>query len=125
MFQKLVWLGLAGAAGALSRYGLAGVAQRLGGGAFPVGTLVVNIAGCFLAGVFWTFAEDRVSVSGETRTIILVGFMGAFTTFSTYLLETSALMRDAEWAKALGNMALQNVVGLVALFVGLALGRWI
>ncbi len=123
MMSKLLWLALAGALGALSRYGLAGLVQRTMGGEFPMGTMVVNIVGCFLAGAFFALSEDRVSISGETRVIVLVGFMGAFTTFSTYVLETGALLREAEWTRAAANVLIQNVVGLVAAFGGVATGR--
>ena len=112
MWQKLAGLALAGACGTLLRYGLAGVAQRATDSGFPWGTLVVNAAGCFLAGAFWSYAQDRANVSGEMRTIVLVGFLGAFTTFSAFMLETSGLMRDAQWTPALGNALLQNVVGV-------------
>lgn len=125
MVSKLLWLALAGAMGALGRYGLAGVVQRAAGGEFPLGTMVVNVAGCFLAGAFFAFSEDRVSISGETRVIILVGFMGAFTTFSTYMLETGALLREAEWGRAAANVLIQNVVGLMAAFGGIAIGKHI
>lgn len=121
--QKLLFLALAGAAGTLARYGLAGAVQRLAGPDFPWGTLAVNVAGCFLAGLFWAWSQDRVSVSGETRVIVLMGFMGAFTTFSTFAVETSAMVRDSQWLKACGNMALHNGIGMVALFLGLATGR--
>ena len=121
--QKLVWIGLLGAAGALARYGLAGAVQRATGAGFPWGTLAVNATGCFLFGVIWMLASERMLLSGETRLIVLVGFMGAFTTFSTFSFETAQLMRDAEWALALGNIALQNGLGLVAVFAGLSLGK--
>jgi CrcB protein len=123
MVQKLLWLAIAGAAGTLSRYGLAGAAQRFFGGEFPWGTLVVNLLGCFLAGVVWSLAEVRLSISGQMRVIVLMGFMGAFTTFSAYMLETGELLRDAQWAWALGNVALQNGFGIILFFLGMAAGR--
>ncbi|MDQ1256335.1 MAG: fluoride exporter [Candidatus Hydrogenedentes bacterium] len=121
--QKLILLGVAGALGALSRYGLAGLVQRNVPGEFPWGTLAVNALGCFVAGAFWTFAEERIAISGETRAIVIAGFLGAFTTFSAYMLETSHLMRDAQWLQAAGNVALENGVCIVMMFAGLALGR--
>jgi len=125
MWQKLLCLGLAGAAGTLARYALAGLTQRAAGDAFPWGTLAVNVAGCFMAGLVWALCEERIAVSGETRTVIFVGFMGAFTTFSAYVLETSALLRDGQWAWAMGNMALQNVAGVALFFLGMAAGRFV
>ncbi|MBI5114846.1 fluoride efflux transporter CrcB [Candidatus Poribacteria bacterium] len=122
MLQKLLWLTLAGALGTLARYGIAGTVQRGLGGEFPWGTLAVNLAGCFLAGIFLSLAEGRL-IGGEARTIIFIGFMGAFTTFSAFVLETSELLQDTQWAWAMGNIMLQNACGIVIFFVGLILGR--
>jgi CrcB protein len=75
--------------------------------------------------LFWTLFEHRVSVPGEIRTMVMVGFMGAFTTFSTLILETSELLRSAQWTYAVMNVVLQNGAGLVALFAGAALAKTI
>ena len=123
MLLKALLLGLAGAAGTLARYGLTGLVQRLVRNEFPWGTMAVNLIGCTLAGLVWAAAESRVHISSQTRTLILVGFMGAFTTFSSLMLETGALLRDSQWAWALGNVALNNVLGIGALLAGLAVGR--
>ena len=123
MWQKLLGLAIAGACGTLLRYGLAGVAQRASDSDFPWGTAVVNVAGCFLAGAIWSFAQDRVGISGEARAVVLVGFLGAFTTFSAFMLETANLMRDGQWTSALGNALFQNVIGVFFIFLGLAIGR--
>jgi len=125
MIHKLALLALAGALGTLARYGVAGLVQRTHGTSFPWGTLTVNLLGCFLAGLLWTLFENRWPVSGEARAIVLVGFMGAFTTFSAFILESGELMRSAEWMSAFANLAMQNVLGFVALFAGIALARTI
>ena len=125
MWAKFLWLGVAGGLGTLARYGLAGWAQRAGGGGFPWGTLSVNILGCFLAGLLWMLFENRINIGGEVRVIVLVGFMGGFTTFSSFMLETSLLLRDAEWFRAIGNIMLHNIVGMISLFLGLVLGRYL
>jgi fluoride exporter len=125
MIQKLLCLALAGALGTVARYGLAGFVHRINGANFPWGTLVVNLTGCFLAGLLWALFENRWPVTGETRVLVLVGFMGAFTTFSALILETSELMRSAEWMVAAANVAMQNGLGFVALFTGSALGRMV
>ncbi|MBN2319732.1 MAG: CrcB family protein [Acidobacteria bacterium] len=125
MIHKLILLATAGALGTLARYGMAGFVQRINGTSFPWGTVAVNITGCFLAGLLWTLFESRCPVSGETRTIVLVGFMGAFTTFSAIALETGELMRSAEWMFAIANVAVQIFIGFVALFIGAALGRMV
>ncbi|MBZ0302744.1 MAG: CrcB family protein, partial [Anaerolineae bacterium] len=83
----------------------------------------VNVLGSFLFGLIWSLAEGRLAITPQTRTIILTGFMGAFTTFSTFMFETGGLMRDAQWLLAAGNVALQVTLGLICLFIGLAVGQ--
>jgi CrcB protein len=85
--------------------------------------VAVNLIGCFLAGLLWTLFETRWAVTGETRTLVLVGFMGAFTTFSAMIFETGELLRSAEWVFAIANMLIQNGLGFIALFAGFTLGR--
>lgn len=114
---------MAGVLGTLARYWFGGFVQRAYGGVFPWGTYAVNMAGCFLFGVVWTMAEERLLISGEARTIILIGFMGAFTTFSSFIFETDRLLKDSQWALAAGNIALQNVSGIAFLMLGIALSR--
>lgn len=125
MIHKLFWLMLAGSVGTLARYALAGLVHRIAGASFPWGTLVVNIVGCLIAGILWALFETRWPVSGESRAIILVGFMGAFTTFSAFILETGELARSAEWLYAAANIAGQTGLGFVALFAGAAIGRMV
>lgn len=123
MLQKLLLMAVAGAIGTLTRYGLAGFVQRIDGATFPWGTAVVNIVGCFVAGMLLELFEHRWPVSGEARTIILIGFMGAFTTFSAFILESGKFLRSAQWLYAAGNVTIQTGLGFIALFVGAALGR--
>ena len=120
---RIVWLAAAGGVGTLARYGLSGAVQRVHQSTYPWGTLVVNALGCFLFGVVWTLAEERLVISGETRFVLLVGFMGGFTTFSSYAYETGAMLRDAEWLLAAANVLAHNLIGLALFFAGLALGR--
>ena len=120
---KILWLAAAGAVGTLARYWLAGFVQRAHESTFPWGTLVVNASGCFAFGLVWTLAEERLLIGGETRAIVLVGFMGAFTTFSTFAFETAAMLRDANWLPAAANLLAHNGLGLVAFFLGAGLGR--
>lgn len=121
--QKLILIGLAGAFGALARYSLGGLVQRLTGATFPWGTFVVNVIGAFLFGFIWSLVEQRLVVSVETRVIILSGFLGAFTTFSSFMFETSSLIGEAQWGLAMLNVGGQIVLGLTAMFLGLAAGR--
>jgi CrcB protein len=125
VLQKLLLLALAGSFGTLARYGLGRFVQDHTSGTFPWGTVVVNLLGCLLFGLVWSALGERRPASGELRTIILIGFMGAFTTFSTFMFETDQLLRDAEWGQALGYFTMHNVGGLAALIAGMALGRLI
>lgn len=120
---RLAWVFLAGGIGALTRIGLAGLIQRWSGSSFPLGTFVINIIGCLLFGWIWSLAEERLLISGETRFILLTGFIGAFTTFSTFAFESSGLLRDSEWLLAAGNILGQTVLGMFAILAGMALGR--
>ncbi len=125
MGLKLLIIGFAGAGGALARYALAGLVQNASGSVFPWGTFVVNIAGCFAFGLIWAITEKRLAIGAESRVYVLTGFLGAFTTFSTFAFETSAMLRDGEYVLAAGNLAGHNILGLTALFIGLALGALI
>ncbi len=123
--QKLLLIAVAGSLGALARYGLAGLVQRWTDSLFPWGTVVVNVAGCFLFGLLWVAMEERFSFSPDARIVVLTGFLGAFTTFSTYMFETQHLLEDSEYLRAVGNLGLQNGAGLAAMIAGLSLGRLI
>ncbi len=123
--MKILLIALAGVIGTLSRYWLGGLVQKAYGGVFPWGTFAVNMAGCFLFGIVWVAAEERMLLNAELRGILLIGFMGAFTTFSSFIFETGQLMRDSQWALAAGNIVLQNVTGLVMFFLGIYAGRLI
>jgi fluoride exporter len=116
-------IGLAGAVGTVARYGLGGLVQRFGSGGFPWGTLFVNLVGCLLFGVFVSVAEHRFQVEEHTRNMVLVGFMGAFTTFSTLAFHTGDYIRDNQWFMALANLSAHNIVGVACILAGLYLGR--
>jgi fluoride exporter len=120
---KILLLFLAGGLGTLSRYQLAGLAHRLTETGFPVGTLAVNMAGCFLFGLAWTLLEERLALGPDVRIIVLTGFLGAFTTFSTFVFETANLLRFGQWAWAAANIVGQNGVGIACLLAGIALAK--
>ena len=124
MWKELILLGIAGAVGALSRYGLSGLVQSLAGERFAWGTLVVNATGCFLFGFVFMLADtERTLISGQTRFVVLTGFMGAFTTFSTFAFETSRYLSDSQWNLAAANLVGQNLLGIAFVLLGLAAGR--
>ncbi len=121
--QRILWLAAAGALGTVARAGLTTLVQRGLGLKFPWGTLSVNVLGCFLFGLVWAITEGRARISPELRFVVLVGFMGAFTTFSSYAFDTGMLAQDSRLGAAIGNVVLQNAVGIVCLLVGLSVGK--
>lgn len=123
--KPVLVIALAGAAGALSRHYLGAFAQRLSGSDFPWGVLLVNSLGCFLFGLFVGLIEHRFPVGESTRLLILAGFLGSFTTFSTYAFNTSQLLVERQWALAVSNILLHNILGILLLLVGLFLPRLI
>lgn len=123
MLKKILLLSVGGACGTLCRYWLSGAAQRLAGTSFPFGTFAVNMFGCFLFGAVWGYMENRIGLGGDLRLLILSGFMGAFTTFSTYMFETANLVKFSQYLLAGANVAGQSFAGLTLVFVGIALGR--
>lgn len=120
---RILLVGLAGLAGTLCRYWLSGVVARRYGEAFPWGTLAVNLLGCFAVGLL-LFASEARQAGGETeRAVVLVGLLGGFTTFSSYGLQTFALLREGEVAYAAANVLASNVLGLLLVWAGYALAR--
>jgi CrcB protein len=116
-------IGASGAVGALARYHLQGLVHRLYAGAFPLGTFVVNISGCFLLGLLFSALTERFTVSADLRAALTVGLLGAYTTFSTFALETVGLGEAEKLGLAVLNVVLSVVVGLVAVRIGMTLGR--
>ncbi|MEN6627546.1 MAG: fluoride efflux transporter CrcB [Candidatus Sumerlaeia bacterium] len=120
---KILLLALGGSLGTLARYGLSTFVQQSHGGAFPVGTLLVNVIGCFIIGFLMeTFQSGRIGTP-ELRGFATVGFLGAFTTFSTFSYETSSLVRGGQWRLGTANIAVSLVLGLAAVEAGAALAR--
>lgn len=119
---EIIMLAIAGALGTVSRYVLGNAVHRISGDAVW-GTWAVNILGCFLFGVVAALAEKRLEISNAMRLIILTGFMGAFTTFSTFIYETGSFLNDARWLMATVNILIQTLIGLLSLFGGVLVGR--
>ncbi len=115
-----------GALGAVSRYidsrTVSSAAYRSTAGIFPWGTFAVNMTGCFLIG-FLSILSEKTEMDPRLRSFLGVGFIGAFTTFSTFSLETLNLMRDGEFMLAFTNAGLSLVLGLAACLAGMTAGR--
>lgn len=118
----VILIGLAGAAGALARYGMA---TLLGGGAgsFPWGTFAVNVTGSLLIGLVLAILVARPRTSPYARPLIVTGFIGAYTTFSTYMVDTDLLFRAHDLAIGVAYLLSSVACGLVATFAGIAIGR--
>lgn len=121
--QNIIAVALAGAFGTLLRYGLASWVTRYSSPGFPWGTLTVNVAGCFLAGMLVTWLGIRAQMDPTLRAAILIGFLGAFTTFSTFIVDASVLAKTSTWLHAAVYILAQNGVGLLALGAGVFLAR--
>ena len=122
--MEFVWVGVGGFAGAIARYVLDGVVADLTqASAFPWGTLVVNLSGAFLLGVLTALVVDRAALPAELRGPVLIGFIGAYTTFSTFMLESWRLVEAGSYGLAVANLVGSVGLGLTAVFAGLIIGR--
>lgn len=119
------WMAIAagGALGALARYAVSGWAQSLGGTRLPWGTLAVNVLGSFLLGFLVALALGHAGGEAGGRHFWGIGFLGAFTTFSTFSYETVALFQGGDWTGGAANVGLNLGLGLAAAVAGLIIGR--
>jgi len=123
MLYKIWLLALGGGLGAMSRYGATMLSARVYNNAFPWGTLVVNLVGCFLIGLVFALVDHRGVLSHDFRLFFVTGFLGALTTFSTFGLESVNFFREGDWLTAGTNVLVHNVCGLVLVFAGIWVGR--
>lgn len=121
--MPVVLVAAGGAAGAVARYLVDGWIADRTGGAFPWGTLVINLTGTFLIGFAFALVIEAGALPAWTRAPFMIGFLGAYTTFSTLMLESWRLWEDGAVALALLNVAGSGIAGLVAVLAGLTLGR--
>lgn len=122
--MKILLILLGGALGALTRYGVTTLSTKTYGSVFPVGTLYVNLVGCFLIGIVFGLGELR-GISPQFRLFFITGFLGALTTFSTYSLETVNNASNGMTNLALVNIAANNIGGLALVKLGLFLAKFI
>jgi len=120
--HKLVLIGLGGLLGTLSRYWISQWADGRSQSGFPFGTMVVNLVGCFVAGFLFQ-ALNQATVSPDLRLAIFTGFLGGFTTFSAYGLQTVVMAQGGMLPMAAINVAVSNIAGLALVWVGSSAAR--
>jgi len=125
LVSKMFWLLLAGGIGTVARYVITNMMHSPSGAGFPWGILAVNVVGSFLFGVIWAISEHWSGDMDQVRLILLVGFMGGFTTFASFAFDNARLLRNADWIQSAGNIFGQNVMAVVAVFAGIAFVRMI
>jgi len=120
---KFVNLIIGGAVGTVARYLLGGAVYRLMGTGFPYGTLIVNISGCFILGILASLSDKKFMLSPDTRLLLMIGFCGAFTTFSSLIFETDSLVRNGQAIRAGTNIFASVILGFVLFRLGTFLGE--
>jgi CrcB protein len=123
MYWKIIAVAVGGALGAMARMGLGGFIDRRIPEHFPWDTMIVNVIGCVLYGIIWYEIDKRVGVSVELKPFLITGFLGAFTTFSTFAYNSAMLMEKGQYLFAVANIVAHDVLGLLAIFVGRAISR--
>src|SRR3989338_70585 len=123
--MQIVLLAVFGVLGTLLRYGLQGWVQNQAGATFPAGTLAVNLLGCLLIGGLNRLALEHLWVPPEWRIALTIGFLGAFTTFSTFSWETVRMLQDGEWLNAAIYAGASFVGGLVLVMLGMKVAELI
>jgi CrcB protein len=121
----LWYIALGSALGGVGRYLVGGLVQRTAGAGFPAGTLVVNVTGSFLLGVFLRYGLETPTLTPEMRAFLTIGLCGGYTTFSTFSYETVALLEDGQWGRAGLYAAASLALSLVATLLGLMAARGI
>ena len=121
--MQIILIAAAGAAGALSRYGISSFAAHTFGDKFAYGTLIVNIIGCFLISFVMHVGLSTDLINDQVRLAISIGFLGALTTFSTFSYETFRYIEERAYLLAFGNITLNVICGLIATMAGLIIAR--
>ena len=120
---KILIVGAGGFFGAIARFVVASLIGQKWGRSFPLGTFFVNVSGSFFIGLLMSLFTERFMVNPQWRLLLVVGFLGAYTTFSTFEYETGGLIKDGEWFIALLNIVLSVIAGFVALKIGEVIAR--
>lgn len=121
--MDFLWVGIGGFLGANARYGMTRlVADRLGA-TYPWGTFLINLIGAFLIGIILTIVTERTVADPVWRQVVVIGFLGGYTTFSSYTFEAIALAQRGDWGAAVLYVLGSNVLGLIACAAGIGLAR--
>jgi fluoride exporter len=120
---QLLLIAVFGAVGTLARYGLQGMVQLRVDSAFPYGTLLINLTGCFFLGLIGQFTMNRMVLPPDWRVAITVGFFGGYTTFSSFGWETAKMLEDGEWLRATAYVGASVVAGLLLSVGGIRLAN--
>lgn len=123
--QQLIYIGIAGFCGSISRYLVAGWTSSLSLGRFPFGTMTVNVLGSLLLGFIFTLSTDRLSIHPDIKLALTVGFLGSFTTFSTFSLETFNLFKAGDLYLSLMNILMNLFFSIIAVIIGIAAAKLI
>ena len=121
--MKLLSLIIGGTTGTLARYFLTHITYHFLGAGFPYGTLIVNLMGCFIIGIVANLSSATIFLTYNHRLLLITGFCGAFTTFSTFIFETEHLFTNGEASKALLNILLSLILGFIVFKLGGILGK--
>jgi CrcB protein len=121
--NEFLIISLGAIVGANARYLISRFAARIMGPVFPYGTLFINVTGSLVVGFFMVWASERVLIDPRWRLLIVIGFCGAFTTFSSYAFETMAYFEQGQWLLLCSNILSNNILCLVAALAGMALAR--
>jgi len=121
--SKFILLAIGGITGTIARYFLAGYIYEVLGTSFPYGTLAINLLGCFIVGFLAALMENKFMLSPNLRLLLMIGFCGAFTTFSTFIFETNGLIRDGEVMRAFVNVLVSVIAGFILFRLGVLLGE--
>ncbi|WP_298820537.1 fluoride efflux transporter CrcB [Chloroflexus sp.] len=123
--NNILAIALGAAIGANLRYGIGLWASQRFGTEWPYGTFIINLLGCLGIGLLLTIISNRVTVSEPIRLMLVTGLLGGFTTFSTFGYESFTLLSAGNWLAALGYIGGSVAGGLIAVIIGIGLGRWI
>jgi len=120
---KVLNLIIGGAVGTVARYLLAGAVYRFAGTGFPYGTLIVNLSGCFILGILAALTDKKFMLGPDARLLLMIGFCGAFTTFSTLIFESDSLLRNGQALRAFTNVFASVILGFILFRLGSLIGE--